>query len=108
MKYKIVLATLKGCKSCESLKNILFQNNIKFIDVPCENDPGMCDELEKLTKSSKYPIAIIKDLTKNLDYVYFTGINYNELGKEVIIDEKLRLVSYLTPDQLVYKINSIK
>jgi len=107
MKYKIVIATLKGCSSCEALKSILFQNNVKYVEVPCDEDPGMCDQLEKLTKSSKYPMAIIKDLTKNLDYVYFTGIDYNELGKENIIDSKVRTVAFFSPEMIIKKINNI-
>jgi len=105
--YKVVLATLKGCSSCEKLKSILSQNNIKFVEVPCDEDPGMCDQLENLTKNSKYPMVIIKDKTKNLDYVYFTSFDYNELGKENIIDDKVRIVAFLSPDQILFKINNL-
>ena len=107
MKYKVVIATLKGCSSCEKLKSILSESSIKFVEVPCDEDPGMCDQLENLTKSSKYPMAIIKDLTKNLDYIYFTGIDYNELGKENIIDNKVRTVAFFSPEQVLKKINTI-
>lgn len=105
--YKVVLATLTGCSSCEKLKSTLFQNNIKFVEVPCDKDPGMCDQLEKITGQSRYPMAIIKDTTKNLDYVYFTSFDYNELGKENIIDYKVRTVAFLSPDQILYKINNL-
>jgi len=107
MKYKIVLATLTGCTSCQELKEILTKNAIKFVDVPCDKDPGMCDQLEKITGCSRYPMAIIKDLTQNLDYVYFKNFNYNELGNENIIDQKVRTVAFFTPHEIIKKINSI-
>lgn len=107
MKYKIILATLKGCKSCQALKEKLSFNNINFTEVPCDIDPAMCDELEKLTGSSKYPIVIIKDYAKNLDYVYFTSFDYNILGKEIKIDPKITKIGFFSPEQLIQKINSI-
>ena len=107
MKYKIVLATLSGCKLCQGLKDLLSQNNIKFTEVSCGEDPGLCDQLENLTKSSKYPMAIIKDQTKNLDYVYFQSFDYIELGKENIIDSKVRTVGFYSPDQILFKINNL-
>jgi len=107
MKYKIVLATLAGCKSCQGLKDQLTENQISFVDVPCDKDPGMCDQLEKLTGVSHYPIVIIKDLTQNLDYVYFTSFDYNVLGKENKIDQKVRTVAFFTPQEIIKKINSI-
>jgi glutaredoxin len=107
MKYKIVLATLTGCKSCQALKDLLSANQIKFVEVPCDKDPGMCDQLEKITGKSHYPMAIIKDLTQNLDYVYFTSFNYNELGKENLLDQKVRTVAFFSQEDIVKKIKSI-
>ena len=107
MKYKVVLATLQGCSSCQALKDILTENNIKFVDVPCDEDPNLCDELEKITGSSKYPMAIIKDYTQNLDYIYFTSFDYNKLGIENQIDSKVKTVGFFSPDQILMKINSI-
>jgi hypothetical protein len=52
-------------------------------------------------------MAIIKDLTQNLDYVYFTSFNYNELGNENIIDQKVRTIAFFTPHEIIKKINSI-
>jgi len=107
MKYKIVLATLTGCKSCQALKDLLLANYIKFVEVPCDKDPGMCDQLEKITSKTHYPIAIIKDLTQNLDYVYFTSFDYNELGKENILDQKVRTVAFFSQQDIIKKIKSI-
>ena len=107
MKYKIVIATLPGCKSCQGLKELLIANNIEFVDVPCNKDPGMCDQLEKITGVGHYPMAIIKDLTHNLDYVYFTSFDYNVLGKENIIDQRVRTVAFFTPQEIIKKITSI-
>jgi len=107
MKYKIVLATLAGCKSCQGLRELLTENHISFVDVPCDKDPGMCDQLEKLTGVSIYPMVIIKDFTQNLDYVYFTSYDYNVLGKENIVDEKVRTVPFFTQQEILRKINSI-
>lgn len=107
MKYKVVLATLSGCTSCQGLKDLLSQNNINFTDVPCDKDPGLCDQLEAMTKSNKYPIAIIKDLTQNLDYVYFQSFDYNEIGKETNIDHKVKTIGYFSAQDIITKIKSI-
>lgn len=106
MKYKVILATLEGCTSCQKLKDLLIENDIKFVDVPCDKDPKMCDQLEKLTRTSHYPMAIIKDITQNLDYVYFTSFDYNLIGKENIIDEKVRTVAFFSQQEIVKKIKS--
>jgi len=106
-RYKIVLATLTGCKSCQGLKELLNANQIKFVEVPCDKDPGMCDQLEKITGKSHYPMAVIKDLTKNLDYIYFTSFGYNELGKERIVDEKVRAVPFFSQEEILKKIKNI-
>ena len=107
MKYKVIIATLSGCSSCQALKENLQRHNIKFTEVPCDIDSAMCDQLEKITGSSKYPIAIIKDYTQNLDYIYFTSFDYNKLGKENQIDSKVKTVGFFSPDQILMKINSI-
>lgn len=107
MKYKVVLATLEGCSACQALKDHLAQNNIRFIDVPCDKDPALCDELEKTTGSSKYPMAIIKDITQNLNYVYYTSFDYNQLGKETIVDDNVRKIMFFSPEEIVKKIKSI-
>ena len=105
--YKVVLATLDGCSACAALKELLRENNVKFTDVVCDTDPKLCDELEKLTGSSKYPMAIIKDITQNLNYVYYTSFDYNELGKERTVDEKVKTIGYFSPEEILKKIKSI-
>jgi len=107
MKNNIVLVTLSGCSKCKKLIEILNTNQIKFIEVPCDKDPGMCDQLEKITGKSHYPMAVIKDLTKNLDYIYFTSFDYNELGKERIVDEKVRAVPFFSQEEILKKIKNI-
>jgi len=107
MKYKVVLATLPGCKSCQALKDALANEGIKFLDVSCDKDPKLCDQLENITQSSKYPIAVLKDFTQNLDYIYYTSFDYNELGKERQIDGKVRAIGFFSPEEIIKKINSL-
>jgi len=80
---------------------------ISYREVTCDQDTELCDQLENITGQSRYPMTIIKDLTKNLDYVYFTSFDYNELGKERRIDEKVRIVPFITPETIIQKINSL-
>lgn len=107
IKYKIVVASLSGCGTCKELKDTLIQNNIQFVDVPCDKDPQLCDQIESITKSAKYPMVVIKDLTQNLDYIYFKNFNYNELGKENIIDSKIRTVGFFSNQEILNKIKSL-
>lgn len=91
---------------CQRMKDELRQVNIEFVDVSCDDDPGLCDQLEKITGSTKYPMLVVKDLTQNLDYIYFTSFDYNELGKENIVDHKVRTVAFFSPEEVLKKINT--
>jgi len=51
--------------------------------------------------------VFLKDLTKNLDYIYFTSFDYNELGKERIVDEKVRAVPFFSQEEILKKIKNI-
>lgn len=104
MKNKILLVTLKDCKICKNTKKILGENGVNFIEISCDDDPSVCDQIEDLTKSSRYPMAIIKNTTENKDTIYFLTNDYIQLGKENKIDNKVSTVGLFSSDEIINNI----
>ena len=108
MKSKIVIATLPGCSKCKSLIDKLNEKDLEYVNVPCDKDPKMCDQIESLVKTSLYPMVIVKDTTQNLNYIYFNGFDYNELGKEKEVAKGVIAVPVFSPEELIKKLEKHK
>jgi arsenate reductase-like glutaredoxin family protein len=104
MKSKILLTTLENCKICKEVKRLLDEYGIPYTEIPCEKDPTVCDQLEALTNSTRYPMAIIKDMTQNKDTVYFMTNDYIQLDKENIIDDRVTTIGVFSSHSIVNNI----
>jgi hypothetical protein len=107
---KIIVVTIKGCQRCQKVKEAFKNSDIKhmYTVVPCEDDSGMCDELEGYTRSTIYPMVIVKDTT-NINYIYFTGNDYINIGKEIKVKDTLILCPQFSVDDIITAVkNKIK
>jgi glutaredoxin len=101
MNNKILLTTLENCKICKEVKRVLDEYGVSYTEIPCEKDPSVCDQLEALTKSTRYPMAIIKDGTQNKDTVYFMTNDYIQLEKETKIDDRVSTIGVFSSHSII-------
>ena len=104
MNNKILIATLSGCKTCKDTKRALAEYGIEFKEILCEEDTTVCDQLEDLTKSSRYPMAIVKNSTINNDIIYFITNDYNQIGVENKIDDKVSTIGVFSSHGIINSI----
>lgn len=104
---KIIIVTIEGCQRCQKIKEAFKNSEIKheFSVIPCEQDPRMCDELEEYTRTMIYPMVIVKDTT-NKNYIYFTGNNYIDLGKEIKVKDNLILCPQFSVDDIILAVKN--
>lgn len=99
---KVIIVTIDGCQRCQKLKESFKNSQILHTQVKCEDDPGMCDELESYTKTMMYPMVIIKD-TNKINYIFFIGNSYNYLGKELDAGKNLILCPQFSIEDIIEK-----
>lgn len=104
MNNKILLVTLSSCKTCKETKRALDEYGIAYKEISCEEDPSVCDELESLTNTSRYPMAIVKNLTQKNDTIYFITNDYNQIGKENRIDDKVNTIGVFSSHGIINSI----
>lgn len=82
--YKITVVALSGCELCATLAESLKSINIEFGVALASEHEALCDMLEVLLKTTKYPIVTID----TPDRVYFACMpnDYDRLGWKVLDD----------------------
>lgn len=75
MKNSIQIITLAGCEVCKSLVKSLHFKGVYFSILSAEVNNELCDRVEDLLKTNKYPIAIV-----NNNHYYYITHNSDKLG----------------------------
>jgi glutaredoxin len=72
--------TLKGCSYCDTYKQLLDLQKIKYLEICCSDDSNCkwCDSVEDVCKSELYPMTII-----NNHHLLCMTDNYTLLGKSI-------------------------
>ena len=91
----IKLYVLEGCDKCKKLKSTLDRLKIEYEDIPCEQYPNMCDNIEEVTGVDSYPIA---NLNGNILYI---AENYSDINKIRIISENLSTMGMYSIDNII-------
>ena len=91
----IKLYVLEGCDKCKKLKSTLDRLKIEYEEIPCEQYPNMCDNIEDVTGVDSYPIA---NLNGNILYI---AENYSDINKIRIISENLSTMGMYSIDNII-------
>jgi glutaredoxin len=91
----IKLYVLEGCDKCKKLKSTLDRLKIEYEEIPCEQYPNMCDNIEEVTGVDSYPIA---NLNGNILYI---AENYSDINKIRIISENLSTMGMYSIDNII-------
>ena len=106
MSNKIVLISLEGCSSCSKVRKLFKDSSIEFSEVSCSKDPGLCDELESYTKSTIYPVVIVKNIYSNMNYIYYISTNKDDFNKELSVKDNLVLIPAITSEDVFNKVKN--
>lgn len=108
-KYSIVLVILEGCGYCKEIKESIDTNlKVKYSIISCEKDCDLCDELEDITKVSKYPMIIVKDTLENKNYIIYQTSNYSDLGNNKVVNNLTLIPTFGTENIINSLYNIIK
>ena len=91
----IKIYVLEGCDKCKKLKSTLDRLKIEYEEIPCEQYPNMCDNIEDVTGVDSYPIA---NLNGNILYI---AENYSDINKIRIISENLSTMGMYSIDNII-------
>ena len=91
----IKIYVLEGCDKCKKLKSTLDRLKIEYEDIPCEQYPNMCDNIEEVTGVDSYPIA---NLNGNILYI---AENYSDINKIRIISENISTMGMYSIDNII-------
>lgn len=106
-KYNIVLVILEGCSHCKEVKESIDTNlKINYSIVSCEKDCSLCDDLEGITKTTKYPMVIVKDTLENKNYIIYQTTNYSDLGNNKQVNNLVLIPTFGT-ENIINNINNI-
>ena len=106
-RFNILLVVLEGCSVCKNVKELIDSSvPLKYSIVSCEKDCRVCDEVEELTKSIKYPMIIVKDSINNLNYIIYQTKQFSELGTTKKVSDVI-LVPSFGEKNLVTNLNNI-
>lgn len=75
MRNSIKVITLEGCEVCKSLIKSLQYRGVDCSIVSAEASGDLCDNIEDLLSTNKYPIAVL-----NENHYFFLTYNSDRLG----------------------------
>lgn len=108
-KYNILLVILEGCSYCKEIKESIDTNlKVKYSIISCEKDCNLCDELEDITKSTKYPMIIVKDSIENKNYIIYQTTTYSDLGNNKEVNNLVLIPTFGTENIINSLYNIIK
>ena len=94
-KINLQIYILEGCDKCKKLNTTLDSLKIGYEEIPCEQYPNMCDNIEDVTGVDSYPIA---NLNGNILYI---ADNYSDINKIRIISESLSTMGMYSIDNII-------
>ena len=91
----IKIYVLEGCNKCKKLKATLDSLKIKYEEIPCEQYPNMCDNIEDITGVDSYPMV---DLDGNILYI---AEKYSNIGKIEKVTENISAMGMYSIDNII-------
>ena len=91
----IKIYVLEGCNKCKKLKVSLDALKVKYEEIPCEQYPNMCDNIEDITGVDSYPMV---DLDGKILYI---AEKYSNIGKIEAITENISTVGMYSIDNII-------
>lgn len=98
---KIKIVGLPDCDRCKTFRSKLLALGVEHVFTDCDHDPQNCDNLEALTNSTNYPMALIEDVDDTLLEVYYLTDSYQELIKGGYTQNRIRLIPAHSIDSLL-------
>jgi glutaredoxin len=91
----IKIYVLEGCDKCKKLKTTLDSLKIGYEEIPCEQYPNMCDNIEDITGVDSYPMV-------NLDgKILHIAEKYSNIGKVKLITENISIMGMYSIDNII-------
>ena len=91
----IKIYVLEGCDKCKKLKANLDSLKLEYKEIPCEQYPNMCDNIEDVTGVDSYPMV---DLDGKILYI---AEKYSNIGKVKSITENISTMGMYSIDNII-------
>lgn len=91
----IKIYVLEGCDKCKKLKANLDSLNLEYEEIPCEQYPNMCDNIEDVTGVDSYPMV---DLDGKILYI---AEKYSNIGKVKSITGNISTMGMYSIDNII-------
>jgi glutaredoxin len=106
MIYNLTIATLEGCNFCNKFKDLLLSERIKFNEVLCSSNSGLCDYLESNTGCDMYPMSII-DTDNGLRIITCVTSDYQKINTTSTINKKTGIIYFHSINTMLDYIKNI-
>lgn len=103
---KVTVLGLSGCSLCDSLKSLLFDEDITYSFVDVNKQGRIADFVEELLKVETYPIVILEK-GRNVTYIY-RAEESGQLGKRSKNDNLIKIGVFTIPDIVTTIKNELK
>ena len=91
----IKIYVLEGCDKCKKLKANLDSLKLEYEEIPCEQYPNTCDNIEDVTGVDSYPMV-------NLDgKILYIAEKYSNIGKVKSITENISTMGMYSIDNII-------
>ena len=91
----IKIYVLEGCDKCKKLKSNLDSLKLEYEEIPCEQYPNFCDNIEDVTGVDSYPMV---DLDGKILYI---AEKYSNIGKVRSITENISTMGMYSIDNII-------
>ena len=91
----IKIYVLEGCDKCKKLKANLDSLKLEYEEIPCEQYPNMCDNIEDVTGVDSYPMV---DLDSKILYI---AEKYSNIGKVKSITGNISTMGMYSIDNII-------
>ena len=103
--YRITVVALPGCNLCDGLVSNLEEANIPYKLVDAKSHNSLCDMLEVMLKTTKYPIAIFE--IPERAYFICMPDDMERMGYK-LLDDSSTSVGVTSPSEILNTIVELK
>lgn len=91
----IKIYVLEGCDKCKKLKSNLDSLKLEYEEIPCEQYPNMCDNIEDITGVDSYPMVNL------YGKILYIAEKYSNIGKVKSITENISTMGMYSIDNII-------